>query len=199
MRPIMPAPVLLVTLHPDAASFNTALADAYAAGAASAGHALLRHDLAAMQFDPDFGFASYRGAKPLEPDLERFAADLLAARHLVLVAPMWWGGLPAKAKGLFDRVLVPGFAFDPRKRRFGMPKPLLTGRTARLVLTSDTPGWYFGLAYRSALRRQVEGQILRFCGIRPTGFTHLSPVQDSTPERRAAWLGAMGALGRQAA
>ena len=195
----MPAPVLLVTLHPDPASFNTALADAYAEGAAAAGHAVLRHDLAAMQFDPDFGFASYRDRKPLEPDLERFAADLLAARHIVLKAPMWWGGLPARAKGLLDRVLTPGFAFDPRQRRFGLPKPLLTGRTARLVLTSDTPGWYFALAYRSALRRQVEGQILRFCGIRPTGFTHLSPVQGSSPEQRASWLEAMRALGRQAA
>lgn len=195
----MPAPVLLVTLHPDAASFNTALADAYAEGAAAAGHAVLRHDLAAMQFDPDFGFASYRGAKPLEPDLDRFRADLLAARHIVLVAPMWWGGLPARAKGLFDRVLLPGFAFDPRERRFGLPKPLLTGRTARLVLTSDSPGWYFRLVHRAALRRQVEGQILRFCGIRPSGFTHFSPVLSSTPERRAAWADQMRALGRQAA
>jgi putative NADPH-quinone reductase len=195
----MPAPVLLVTLHPDAASFNTALADAYAAGAAAAGHAVLRHDLAAMRFDPDFGFAAYRDSKPLEPDLTRFQADLLAASHIVLVAPMWWGGLPARAKGLFDRVLLPGFAFDPRQRRMGLPKPLLTGRSARLVLTSDSPGWYFRLAHGAALRRQVEGQILRFCGIRPAGFTHFSPVQHSTPERRAAWLDQMRALGRQAA
>lgn len=135
----------------------------------------------------------------MEPDLERLRDDLLGARHLVLVAPMWWGGLPARAKGLLDRLLLPGLAFDPRRRRLGLPEPLLAGRSARLILTSDTPGWAFRLVYGQALRRQMARQVLGYVGIRPMAFTHLSPVLDSPPERRATWLAQCRALGLKAA
>lgn len=192
----MPSPLLLVTLHPDPNSFCMALGDAYATGAKEDGHTVLRHDLAHMNFDPDFGSASYRQKKPLEPDLLRLHDDLLATRHLVLVAPMWWGSLPAKAKGLFDRLLLPGFAFDPRQRQMGLPKPLLTGRTARLIVTSDSPGWYFRLWHGQAMRRQIEGQILRFVGIKPQGFTHFSPIETSSQTRRDGWLRQMHTMGK---
>jgi NAD(P)H dehydrogenase (quinone) len=191
----MPSPILLVTLHPDPASLSNALADAYAEGARASGHPVLRHDLATMVFDPDLGAGGYRGKKPLEPDLQSLRADMVAAGHWVLVAPIWWGGLPARAKGVFDRTLFPGFAFDPRKRRWGQPMPLLSGRTARVVLTSDSPDWYFRLVHRAALRRQIDGQILRFCGIKPIGFTHFSPVETSTDAQRMDWLAQMRALG----
>ena len=194
----MPSPILLVTLHPTPASLSHALADAYGAAAVAQGHDLRRHDLSALRFDPDLGPGGYRAQKPLEPDLLALRADMIAARHWVLVGPMWWGGLPARAKGLFDRTLLPGFAFDPRERRWGLPKPLLRGRTARVVLTSDSPDWYFRLVHRAALRRQIEGQILRFCGIRPVGFTHFAPVERSTEARRAGWIDQMRCLGAQA-
>ena len=32
--------------------------------------------------------------------------SLTWAEHVVLILPMWWGGLPAKTKGLFDRTLL---------------------------------------------------------------------------------------------
>lgn len=195
----MPRRLCLLTLHPATGSFNHALAQAYAEGAARAGHALARHDLATMTFDPDFGRSDYRGAPRPEPDLAAFLADLRAADHLVLVAPMWWGGLPARAKGLFDRAFLPGIAFDPRHRRHGLPQPLLAGRSARLILTSDTPGWAFRLLYGQALRRQLARQVLGFAGIAPMAMTHLSPVERSTPAIRAAWLARVAALGARAA
>ena len=99
----MPRKILLLNGHPAESSLNHALADAYEAGASAAGHDLRRMDLREMAFDADFGQTGFRNAKPLEPDLERFVAGLSWAEHFVLVAPMWWGGLPARLKGVFDR------------------------------------------------------------------------------------------------
>jgi NAD(P)H dehydrogenase (quinone) len=191
--------ILIVDLHPGRLSFSAALAQAYRDGADAAGHPTRSLALSEMAFDPDFGQAGFRNAPALEPDLDGFRDALTWADHVVLMTPMWWGGLPAKAKGLFDRTLLPGFAFDPRQRRMGLPTPLLTGRTARLILTSDTPGWAFWLMYARALKHQVQRQILSYVGFKPRGFTHFSPVEHSTEAIRSRWLARTRALGQSAA
>jgi NAD(P)H dehydrogenase (quinone) len=190
--------ILVAELHPARLSLSAALAQAYRAGAEAAGHQIRSAILSEMAFDPDFGQSAFRNAPALEPDLVTFRENLTWAEHIVLVCPMWWGGLPAKTKGLFDRTLLPGYAFDPRQRRLGLPKPLLAGRTARLILTSDTPGWAFWAMYHRALRHQVQRQILGYVGIRPMAFTHFSPVEHSTDAIRARWLARVKALGQTA-
>ncbi len=191
--------ILVVDLHPARLSLSAALAQAYRDGAQAAGHEVRIARLSEMSFDPDFGQAGFRNAPALEPDLEAFREDLLWAEHVVLITPMWWGGLPAKAKGLFDRTFLPGFAFDPRQRRMGLPIPLLSGRTAHFMLTSDTPSWAFWLMYGRALKRQVQRQILSFVGLKPVRHTHYSPVEHSTPRIRARWLEDTRLLGARAA
>ncbi len=191
--------ILVANLHPARVSLSSGLAQAYQKGAAAGGHQLRLSSLSDMQFDPDFGQAGYKQSKPLEADLVKFQEDLLWAEHVVFVGPLWWGGLPAKAKGLFDRVLLPGYAFDPRVRSMGLPKPLLKGRTSRLILTSDTPGWAFRLLYRQALRHQMQRQILGFTGIAPMRLTFLAPVDHSTQTIRTRWLSMAEGLGRKAA
>jgi NAD(P)H dehydrogenase (quinone) len=191
--------ILVADLHPARVSLSAGLAQAYRKGAEASGHQVRHAALSAMEFNPDFGQSAFRNAPALEPDLERFREDLTWAEHVVLVSPMWWGGLPAKAKGLFDRILLPGYAFDPRQRSAGLPKPLLAGRTARFILTSDTPGWAFWLMYRRALCHQVQRQILSYVGIRPMKTTHFSPVEHSTDQIRKAWLTEANGLGGRAA
>lgn len=189
--------ICLLILHPAEGSFNYALAAAYAEGAA--GHAVRVQDLARLTFDPDFGQRDFAAPKPPEPDLATVMTDLIWCEHLVMIAPMWWGGLPAKAKGLIDRAFLPGLAYDPDRPVHGLPGPLLAGRSARLVLTSNTPGWAFRWVFGQPLRRMMARQVLAFVGIRPMAFTHLSPVESSTADRRARWLDQMRALGRAGA
>jgi len=191
--------LLVFCLHPGAGSFNHALADALALGAGAADHQTRRLDLSALMFNPDMGQSGFHDVPVLEPDLETAMAAINEASHVVFTAPMWWGRLPAKTKGFFDRAFLPGRAFDPRIRRRGMSKPLPAGRTARLILTSDTPGLFFRLMYGQAMRKQMERQILSFCGLAPRGFTHFPAVEHSTPQIRAQCLdrartiGAVGA------
>lgn len=192
--------ILILDGHPAAESLSRSLASSYASGARSAGHEVRIVHLHDLHFDPDFGAAGYSQLKPLEPSLALVLEGLAWSNHFVLTLPMWWGGLPAKLKGLFDRVLLPGHAFDTRNPNWlGMPSPLLGGRTARVVITSDTPGWFMRLAYKNALIWQLRGQILAFVGIKPARFTHFGPATRPKPGHIDQWLRQMELLGKGAA
>ncbi|NBN80505.1 flavodoxin family protein [Microvirga tunisiensis] len=192
----MPRRILVLSGHPAEASLTEALAEAYAEGARSKDHETRSFSLARMQFNPDFT-AGYGGQQPLEPDLLAFQEAVAWCDHLVIAHPLWWGLMPARLKGLFDRTLLPGFAF---RYEAGSPFPakLLKGRSAEVLVTADTPVWWLYLVLRAGGYRAMKSQILGFCGFRPVRFKTFAPVRGSTPERRQRWLETARRLGARA-
>lgn len=191
--------IFVLNGHPAATSLTKTIAETYAAAARKAGHEVRLTHLHDLDFDTDYGFAGYAQNKPLEPCLEAVQADIEWAQHVVMTTPMWWGGLPGKLKGLFDRVLLPGWAFDTRKLTMGMPQPMLKGRSARAIVTSDTPDFFFALLYRKALFRQIKGQIFQFIGLKPVKLTHFAPAGKATPDKVKKWLGKVEAIAGEGA
>ena len=196
---MQPKNIFILDGHPGATSLTRSLAETYAAAARAAGHSVRLTHLSDLEFDQDFGGGGYADIKPLEPALEQVVDDIEWSDHFVMTAPMWWGGLPARLKGLFDRALLPGRAFDTRNTKMGgMPSPLLTGRTARVILTSDTPGWIMRLFYRRALIWQLKGQIFGFVGFKPVRSTVFGMVEHADPAQVGRWLKKMETLGEKA-
>ena len=188
--------ILILLGHPAGDSFCNALADAYQAGAIAAGHTVERIDLHALAFDPIL-HAGYTRAQPLEPDLQAAQAAIARAEHLVFVYPLWWGGLPALLKGFLDRVLLPGFAFKYRDGS-ALWDRLLSGRSAHLLVTMDSPPWYYRWIDRMPGHRQMRRTILEFCGIRPVRISDFGPLRSADPARRQGWLAAAYRHGREA-
>lgn len=184
--------VLVVCGHPRAASFCTALADAYARGAREAGCTVRRLALAAMRFDADVHTASPL-QQALEPDLQEALAALEWATHVVIVYPAWWGFAPARLKGFLDRVLLPGRAF--RERQDGSLEGLMGGRTAHLLTTMDMPPWVYRFIYRGGGHQVLRRSTLGVCGIRCTRIASFGPVNHSDAARRCEWLQRAHALG----
>jgi putative NADPH-quinone reductase len=181
--------IFILNGHPARHSLNQTLAETYAQAARAAGHDVRLTHLHDLAFDPDYGFGGYTNQKPLEPALLKVLEDLEWSEHLVVTTPMWWGGLPAKLKGLFDRALLPGRAFDTRRTDWmGMPSPMLSGRSGHVIMTSDTPGWFMRWIYRNAMLRQLRNQILGFVGIRPARFTHFSGASHPKPGVVDQWM-----------
>lgn len=192
--------IYILNGHPAADSLSHSFAETYGTAARTAGHEVRLHHLHELRFDMDFERAGYKDPKPLEPDLEAVLAHIDWAEHVVMFAPMWWGGLPAKLKGLFDRAFLPGRAFDTRNPlRTGMPRPMLSGRSARVVLTSDTPTWFLWLAYRNPIAATLKGHIFGFVGIKPVRVTQFAGASEATPEKVARWLKTVEALGTRGA
>ena len=179
---------------------NGHFVETYAQAAARAGHEVRVTHLHDLKFDMDYGAGGYTNSKPLEPVLETFLEDLEWADHVVMAAPLWWGSVPAKLKGLFDRMLIPGRAFDTRNTTaMGLPKPLLTGKTGRIIITADTPRWLLRLAYGNAMLRQLAAQVFGFVGIRPTRFTYFSGTSHPKPGAVDRWVSRVEKIGAQAA
>jgi len=175
--------IFIINGHPAKSSLNRTLAEAYADAARTAGHDVRITHLNELNFDPDYGFGGYKEWKPLEPALEGVADDIEWSEHVVLTTPMWWGGPPAKLKGLIDRAFLPGRFFDTRNTDWkGAPKPMMSGRSGRMIVTADTPGWFLQWIYRNAMLRQLRDQIFGFVGIRPARITYFSGASHPKPD-----------------
>lgn len=185
--------VLIVLGHPNRDTFCGSLAERYAKGAKAAGAEVARLDLAELRFDPLL-HRGYREVQPLEPDLVRAQEMIRRAEHLVFVYPTWWATMPALLKGFLDRVFLPGFAFKYRENSPFWDK-LLTGRTARLIVTMDAPAWYDRLFNGAAGRRAMKRGTLEFCGIKPVRVTTVGNVKNLRPEAIAGWLDRAEKLG----
>src|SRR5262245_35768345 len=97
--------ILLILGTPKPFGFCHAVAEAYAQGARSKGHVVHTLKLGELNFDPVLR-GGYDQNQTLEADVLEAQRQVHWAEHLVLVYPIWWGGLPALLQGFFDRVFL---------------------------------------------------------------------------------------------
>ena len=189
-----PGKLAVILGHPVASSYCQALAEAYADGARAAGADVETIHLADLDFDPILRSA-FRAPQPLEPDLEHVREVIERAAHVAWAFPMWWVGPPTLVRGLVDRLFLPGWAFRYDEGK-ALPTKLLTGRSARLITTMDSPRWWYRLVYRRALHRAFVTGTLGFSGFGPVRETTSYSVRESTLGQRERDLRRAEADGR---
>ncbi|WP_138753109.1 NAD(P)H-dependent oxidoreductase [Paenibacillus sinopodophylli] len=189
----MKSKIVIINGHPDQQSFCSALSKSYMKGASENSAEVRMIDLCHLDFELNLKHG-YRQRTELEPDLLEAQKLIVWANHLVFVYPTWWGAMPAILKGFIDRVFLPGFAFKYRENSSLWDK-LLKGKSAHLIVTSDTPSWYNRLVYRRAGLNVMKKNILQFCGISPVRVTEIGPVKPATAEMRTKWLRKVEHLG----
>ncbi len=187
--------VLIINGHPHRDSFCNALAKAYKKGTEVSKVECELISLIDLEFSPVLRYG-YKKRTKLEPDLKKMWDLIIKSDHLVFIYPNWWGTYPALLKGFIDRLFLPGFAFEYQEKS-PFPKKLLTGKTARLIVTTDTPNWYYSLIYRAPGHNSMKKSILGFCGIKPVKITTLVDVTKSTNIQRKIWLEKIENLGRR--
>jgi putative NADPH-quinone reductase len=187
--------ILILNAHPNKKSFCSALAESYLNGAQSSNADIKLINLIDLNFDPILKTTNSQDTE-LEPDILKVQKEISKADHLVFVYPNWWGTYPALLKGFFDRVFTSGFAFRYRTKN-PLPEKLLTGKSARVIVTMDTPAWYYSIGYRKPGHNSMKKSILGLCGITPVKFTTLAPIRNSSVEQRNKWLEKVNALGRK--
>ena len=183
--------ILVIDAHPDPdpARFVHALAQAYARGAAK--HDLRQLKLAGIDFPMLRGNKDWLEGKP-PAVIAAAQADIAWAEHVVIFYPLWLGDVPALLKAFLEQVMRPGFALAYRDK--GLPKKLLAGRSARIVVTMGMPGLFYRLFYGAHSVKSLERNILRFVGFRPVERTIIGSVEADRESRRK-WIAEMKALG----
>lgn len=187
--------ILIIQGHPDprGGHFGHALADAYAAGAQSAGHAVKRVEVAkadvpVLRSQADWSLATAPGA------LGEAQAAIRWAEHIVIIFPLWLGTMPALLKAFLEQVLRPGFALIYEGHRF--PQKGLVGKSARIVVTMGMPAFWYRWFFRAHGVRGLERSILGFCGVKPVHETLIGLVEARDGRAREKWLEKLRSLGR---
>ncbi|MER8473356.1 NAD(P)H-dependent oxidoreductase [Mesorhizobium sp. M1405] len=195
----MPRRILIVLGHPDPSPHRLCrnLARAYGESAELAGHMVRRVDLAALDFP------MLRTVQEFEhgaiPDSLKDAAEAIVwAEHIVFVFPLWLGTVPALLKAFLEQVMRPGTAFTYPDRGGGLPRKLLRGRSARVVVTMGMPAVLYRLWFLSHGIAGLRRSILRFAGVSPVRETLFGMVADATDTTRAKWFEQMRRFGERA-
>lgn len=189
--------IVIIQGHPDGDAHRLcrALADAYATGAEQAGHGVSRIDIATLDFPLLRNQVEFETGDVPDSLLPAVAA-LRGADHVVLVFPLWLGTVPALTKAFLEQVFRPHIAFEYQDK--APPKLLLTGRSARLVVTMGMPALVYRWWFMAHGIRGVERNILGFVGIKPVRRTLLGLVTEASPAKRQGWLRHMRELGAKA-
>jgi putative NADPH-quinone reductase len=104
--------------------------------------------------------------------------------------------LPALLKAFLEQSFRPGFAIKSGAKT--LRPGLLTGKSARIVVTMGMPGFFYRWYLGAHSLKSVERNILRFAGIGPIRETLIGSVAAGGEASHRKWLERMQALGRAA-
>lgn len=187
--------ILILLGSTDAESFSGEIASAYERGARAAGHAVERVNIGDLSFDPIL-HKGYKEIQQLEPDLLALQEKIRGADHFVLVYPNWWSSMPAILKGLFDRIWLPGFAFNFDKQTRELIQRL-AGKSARVIILSGTHSPFVQWLKYGDFANEILRGILGFSGM-TAAATVYGPCERQTQHAHRGWIRKTEALGRRA-
>ena len=191
--------VILVGHSDETPTITSELALLYEAAATKAGHTVKKFHLAQMKFDPIL-HKGYKTIQALEPDLKAFQEAVKESDHLMIIYPNWWCTMPALLKGFFDRVWLPGFAFNMRKNKQGVPvlgwRKRLKGKSARVIVLSGTHPFFIWMLFGDYTNELKMG-ILWFAGFKVRS-TLLGPSETAPEWKRNEWRRKIARLGARA-
>ena len=174
--------ILVIDAHPDPTRerLGHALASQYAGAAEAGGHLVQVVRLCELEF-PWLRSAGEFVA-PAQGVIASQQEHIRWADHLVIIYPLWLGSMPALLKAYLEQVMRPGFAFAYGKGK-GLPKKLLGGKSARIVVTMGMPSLFYRLYYRSHSVRSLARNILGFVGFKPVRVSLIGNVEGDAKAR----------------
>lgn len=174
----------VVLCHPDAESFNAAVAERYCEVVREIGHVAIVRDLYRMGFDP----VLQSDERPQADDIV-FAADVASeiaeianADVFVLVYPIWFGTPPAMLKGYVERVFGAGFNHRAMREHahhsFMADKHLLS-----LSSSGNSIQWLEGQGAWLSLRNVFDTYLATAFSMDSTEHIHFSNIVDGLTQR----------------
>jgi NAD(P)H dehydrogenase (quinone) len=171
--------VLYLYCHPLPESFHASILQESLQGLAEAGHEVDLLDLYKEKFDPVLSEQDRRDYHDLDKNqrgLETYIERLRRADALVVQFPTWTFGLPAMLKGYFDRIMMPGVAFDITNPANVTPMLSNIGSITG-ISTYGRPRWvalYVGDPPRRTITRYLPRLMHPKCDVRYHALYHMN-------------------------
>ena len=186
--------IFILVGHSHLQGLTAELADAYESAARAAGHEIKRLNLGELRFDPIL-HKGYSEIQPLEPDLLTVQENIRWAHHVVILYPNWWTSMPALLKGMFDRMWLPGFAFNLDKETHDVVE-LLEGKTARVIVVDGAQSPFMTRLKYGDYTNEISRGILGFSGMK-VHVTTMGPCEHPDPAKHDAWVAEVREFGSQ--
>lgn len=189
--------ILLIDGHPDARAerFVHALAKSYCDGARAGGHEVKSIIVSELEF-PVLRTAEEFADSAAAPAIWRAQQTIAWAEHVVILFPLWLGTMPALLKAFLEQVFRPKFAFRTDGR--ALPRKLLKGKSARIVVTMGMPALLYRVYFQAHGVAGLRLSILGFGGFAPIHTSLIGGVETMSSARRGLWLARMAQMGRRA-
>lgn len=180
---------LLIYCNPVETSFGAALHQATLRGLEKAGHDVDDCDLYAEGFQAAMSPEERRAYHQVDQNTENvseYVRRLQNTEGLVFIYPTWWSTLPAMLKGYFERVWLPGVAFDLANGGIN-PKLRHIGKLA-VVTTYGSPWW--AITWEGNAGKRFMFKIIKSLCQRSVRIEWLAMynLDRSTPAQRTAFL-----------
>lgn len=188
--------ILIIQGHPDATKqhFCHAIASAYENGAKNSNYSVKTINVAQLDFPILRTQEEFERGK-LTEDIKSCQDEIRKADHIVIIYPLWLGSTPALLKGFFEQIFRYGFAMSNSAKK--LPKKLLKGKSARVIITMGMPAFLYKWFYRAHSLKSLQRNILGISGIKPVKCSLIGAV-DSSSVKREKWLKKIQALGQRA-
>lgn len=181
--------ILVIKGHPKEDSFCNSLADRYIKGAKAARNKVEVVNVRDLCVERFIKF-EHRQGPDLPLDFIKVQKLITWADHLVFAYPIWWATPPAMMKLFLEIVLTSGFAYKYKTPIHGVIPSwdkLLSGKSARLIATMDSPSIFYKWILRDPSYKMMKAD-LNFCGIKPVKRSYFGSVKLSSDEKKREWL-----------
>lgn len=158
-------PVILLA-HPYCKSFNHHLKDIVVECFKLKGQTPVVIDLSEAGFDPVLSTEDlrlYMRGETSDPKVRTYQRILMDCDELVIIFPIWWYEAPALLKGFFDKVFLPGFAFDEQEA--GLVGRLGHIQKTTIVTTSEVETSFMREKVGNPIETSLLNTTFTVCGI----------------------------------
>jgi NAD(P)H dehydrogenase (quinone) len=182
--------ISVILAHPDAKSFNHAIAIKAVDAIKANGHKICFHDLYKEKFDPFLHTEEMAADAELPAMIKKHCAEIAKADGIVIAHPNWWGQPPAILKGWVDRIIRPGVAYQflEGDSGEGIPKGLLKAKAVLIFNTSNTESKREKNVFGDPLETIWKNCIFGLCGVTRFHRRRFNVMITSTDAQRKKWL-----------
>ncbi|WP_051590872.1 NAD(P)H-dependent oxidoreductase [Mycoplasmopsis felifaucium] len=121
--------------------------------------------------------------KNIDSIINQAQQDIMWADEIVINYPLWWGYMPAKLKGFFDKTLLPGFAYIEDYKNNKTIK-LLENKNLSIISTSgeSTEGIYKSI--NDSDFQIIKGALCDFTGMKLKYACRMGLVYKTNKEQK---------------